>query len=514
MEQIATRLDDRFRLLTGGSRTALPRQQTLRALIDWSYDLLTGSEKALFRRLAVFVGGWTLEAAEAVCAGDGIESFEVLDLLTEIVDKSLVQVDESEGGIRYQRLETIRQYAREKLLETDEAVRVRNRHLDYYIALASRLEKDYFNPYQHDIIDRMRLEFDNIRSALSWALEHNVEKAAQLLSLSPTFWPWLMTGNTSEVREWCATVLARLESLLEETAGQAGDLLKLKARLLNRYSQALMNQGNHRASRAAAEESILLARENDDPFTLVEALGSLGHCALYAGDPETAIEAANEGIEMGERLGAKAELIWALDARTHIYNLKGEDEEVRKNFARINEVLKKAGIPIDPVYKGGFLIEQAVKRGDMDEAEHIMESIMETMQERRDNYMLATMQSMFAHTLRRHGDLEKALFYYRSTIRLWQERGHRAAVAHQLECFGLIAMAQEQPARAVKLLSAAQALREISNSVRTPEEQKEFERAKAQLQAGMEESEFNRVWKEGQGLSLEEAVDVALEENI
>jgi len=420
VEQIAERLDDRFRLLTGGSRTALPRQQTLRALIDWSYDLLTASEKALFRRLAVFVGGWTLEAAEAVCAGDEFESYEVLDLLTEIVDKSLVQVDESGETIRYKRLETIRQYAREKLLETDEAIDVRNRHLDYYIEYANLLEKDYINPYQYDIIDKMRLEYDNIRSALSWAVDNNVEKAARLLTPSTTSWSLVMMGNISEVRDWCSTVIARLDSLREETSGSTNDLLKLKARILDRYSQALMNLGNHQASRTAAEESIQLARESNDTLTLVDALGSLGHCALYAGDPEAALDAAQEGIEIGEKLDAERELIWALDAMTHIYNLKGDNDEVLKYFTRIEEILKKAGIPTDPVYKSGFLIEQAVQRGDMDQAENYMESILEIMLERRDNYMLANMQSMFAHALRQNGDLDKATFYYRRTIRQWR----------------------------------------------------------------------------------------------
>jgi predicted ATPase/class 3 adenylate cyclase len=512
-DQIAERLDDRFRLLTGGSRTALPRQQTLQALIDWSYDLLSDSERVVFRRLAVFVGGWTLEAAEAVCAGDGIESYEVLDLLTEIVDKSLVQVDESGETIRYKRLETIRQYAREKLLETDEAIHVRNRHLDYYIEFASLVEKDYINPYQYDIIDKMRVEYDNIRSALSWGLENHIEKAARLLSLSTTFWPWVMTGNTSEVQEWCSTILTRMDFLLGETASQANDLLELKARILNRSSQALMNLGKHQASRAAAEESIQLARESNDILTLVEALGSLGHCALYAGDPQAAFDAANEGIEIGERLDAGRELIWALDAMIHIYHIKGDDDEVHKYIGRINEILKKAGIPIDPIYIGGFLIEQAVKREDMDEAERHMESLMEIILERRDNYMLATMQSMFAHALRGHGDLDKATFYYRRTIRLWQDRGHRAAVAHQLECFGLIALAQEQFVRAVKLFSAAEALREKSNSVRTPDEQKEFERAETKLRSKMSEDEFNKVWKAGYVMAMEQAIEFALEEN-
>jgi len=512
VEQIAERLDDRFRLLTGGSRTALPRQQTLRALIDWSYGLLSEPEKALFRRLAVFSGGWTLEAAEHVCSGNGVVEFEVLDLLTQLVDKSLVIADEKEGEVRYHRLETIRQYALEKLLETDESIGVRNQHLDYYIHLATQLEIDYISPFQHDMIKQMTPEFDNIRSALSWAVENQVKKGAELLSISTVYWPWVMMGNTSEVRDWCSIILDRMQVLQNEDTDQPGEFPNLKARILNRYSQASMNLGDHQTSRASAEESIKLARENNDLRTLADALGSLGHCALYAGDPEAAINAAQEGIEISERLGAGRELIWTLDAMTHIHHVNGNDDELFKYYTRINEVLKKAGVPIDPVYTSGFMIEKAVKRGDVAEAERLMESAMEIIMERRDNYMLATMQSMFAHALRGLGDLDKADFYYRRTIRLWQDRGHRSAIAHQLECFGFIALAHEDPGRALKLFGAAEALRTATDSVRTPAEQKEFEAAKNQLKSGTDASEFEKAWREGQNLTLEEAVELAVEE--
>jgi len=513
VEQIAERLDDRFRLLTGGSRTALPRQQTLRALIDWSYGLLSESEKALFRRLAVFRGGWTLEAAEKVGSGGDVDEYDVLDLLTQLVDKSLVITEEKDGGIRYHRLETIYQYAREKLLETDEAIDVRNRHLDYFIEYVTQCDETYTNPYQYDIIEKMRLEYDNLRSALSWAIDNQIEKAARLLSISATFWPLMMTGHTSEVQERCSEILAQIASLPEETAKQIHDLPKLKARILNRHSQALMNLGDHNASRTAAEESIRLSREHNDTATLADALGSLGHCALYAGDPVAAEDAAKEGIAISKRSGLDREMIWSLHAMIHINYTKGNFDEVEKYFSKAGDVLKKNEAEFDPVYISGYLIEKAVRQGNMKEAEKLTESTMEIITERRDSYMLATMQSMFAHALRQTGDLDKATFYYQKTIRLWQERGHRAAIAHQLECFGFIAMAYEDAARATKLLSAAETIRSTIHSVRTPAEQKEFEEAKAQLQTGLDAAEFEKVWKEGQGMTLEQAVDLAVEEN-
>ena len=511
VEQIAERLDDRFRLLTGGSRTALPRQQTLRALIDWSYGLLTEPEKALFRRLAVFEGGWSLEAAEKVCSGNGVDEYEVLDLLTQLVDKSLVITDERDGDVRYHRLETIRQYAREKLLETDESTDVRNRHLDFYIEFGTNADTEYINPYQHEMIQQMAPEYDNIRSALSWGIENRLETTAELLITSAIFWPWVLLGYTSEVRDWCVLILERIND-----AGSSSDLdylTRLKGRLLNRYSQVTMNMGDHQVSCDAAEESIAIASQINDEVTLADALGSLGHCAAYNGNLEKALKAAKDGIELSERLDAKRELIWALDAMTHIHHLDGNDEELSKYFKKINDVLTESGTSIDPVYFGGFKIEQAVKDRDIEEAEKQMEIALKFVIERKDSYMLATFQSMFAHALRQLGDLDKAVFYYRRTIRLWQDRGHRSAMAHQLECFGFIALAHEDAARAAKLFSAADATRNSINSTRTPPEQLEFDDAKSQLQSGMDKDEFENIWNEGQSMTLEQAIELALEED-
>jgi predicted ATPase len=149
VDQVADRLDDRFRLLTSGSRTALPRQQTLRATMDWGYDLLSETERALLRRLSVFAGGWTLEAAEAVCAEDGVEAPDVLDLLTHLVDRSLVVMEEQDGGARYRLLGTVRQYGREKLLESGEADPARERHRAWCLNLAERAEPELQGPRQH-----------------------------------------------------------------------------------------------------------------------------------------------------------------------------------------------------------------------------------------------------------------------------------------------------------------------------------------------------------------------------
>jgi non-specific serine/threonine protein kinase len=176
VEEIDGKLDQRFRLLTGGSRTALPRQQTLRSLIDWSYDLLQDPEKLLLRRLSVFAGGWTLEAAECVCAGGDVEGAAVLDLLTSLFDKSLVAVDQSDSRFRYRLLETVRQYARERLVESGGAEAIRERHRDYFVALAEEADNKLLGAEQADSLRLLEDEHDNLRSALEWS---HVEAPAQ-----------------------------------------------------------------------------------------------------------------------------------------------------------------------------------------------------------------------------------------------------------------------------------------------------------------------------------------------
>lgn len=204
VEQIMARLDDRFRLLTGGSRTALPRQQTLQALIDWSYHLLMEPEKAVLRRLSVFAGGWTLEAAERVCASEGVEDFEVEDFLTSLVDKSLVVYEEREGtGARYRLLETIRQYSRDRLLEPGENETTRERHRDYFLRFAEEAAPRLLQAKSAVWFQSMAIEYDNLRAALEWCLaqknnqENDAAAGLRLCEAIDNFW-FLGSHVTSE----------------------------------------------------------------------------------------------------------------------------------------------------------------------------------------------------------------------------------------------------------------------------------------------------------------------------
>ena len=241
VEEINSKLDDRFALLTGGSRAALPRQQTLRALMDWSYDLLTDPEKTLLRRLTVFAGGWVLQAAEQVCSGEvlppdspeptnpsepseqpepsvrqgvgeSIEAWEVLDLLTSLADKSLVQVEEQEDAVRYRMLETVRQYAAESLHRSGEEPALKSRHWDYFLALAEEAEPNLIGAEQALWLDRLEREHDNLRAAL----ERKTGEAAQ--RLAGALWRfWVVRGYLSEGRERLTTALSHPESRVPDS---------------------------------------------------------------------------------------------------------------------------------------------------------------------------------------------------------------------------------------------------------------------------------------------------------
>ena len=294
VEQISRRLDDRFRLLTGGARTALPRQQTLRALIDWSYDLLSESERLLLRRLSVFAGGWTLEAAEEVGAGDGIEPDDVLDLLTQLVNKSLVVVMEPshDGETRYRLLETIRQYAREKLLETGGGEAVRDRHLAYFVKLVEQAEPELYRSQQARWLNRLEDEIDNLRIALEWALATDVESGLRIAAFPWRFWQ--ARGYLQEMGEWLAQLLERYPTT--DT---------LHARALAIYSFCIFRQGNFAETIRLAGQSLQMARTLSDQQTVAFSLSWLGLFTLLQGSEGEGIPLLEQSLALYRALGDK-----------------------------------------------------------------------------------------------------------------------------------------------------------------------------------------------------------------
>lgn len=274
VQQIAARLDDRFRLLDEGSRTALPHQQTLQTMMDWSFNLLSIPEQALLRRLSVFSGGFTLEAAESVCAGEGIETKEVLSLVTHLVDKSLVKTEEEQGvEMRYGLLETVRQYARERLLEADELESVCARHLDFHVGLMAQAWDAIGGEDEAVWLERLEREHDNVRAALSWALE--TERIESALRLAKTLWVfWNVRGYRSEGRIWLKRVLAKAQGLRTE----------LYARVLSGAGRLACAQGDYPEARSLFQQTLEIFQELSDKRGIASAQVNLGLVASMQGN--------------------------------------------------------------------------------------------------------------------------------------------------------------------------------------------------------------------------------------
>ena len=508
-QQIAERLGDRFKLLTGGSRTALPRQQTLRALIDWSYLTLNETEQNVLRSLAVFSGGWTFEAAEAV-AGE----IEALDSLSGLVNKSLVNVEEKEGKSRYRYLETIRQYAMEKLLESGDAVNARDRHLAYFTDYARRAEEHFDTAERSLWLDRLELEHDNIRSALGWALESDPESALRMVCSLPIF--WLSRSYLTEGSNWCRAAISRAEAIPQSAPDlEVRQSLAVRAQAYATLALLASNHGDHRTGRSAAQEAVALARQLEDPLQLVRALSYLGLSSAFLGDETLAFDSLHESEALCRKFGYKDELasvlLYLVYVTMEIHGPKAADQ--LQSYLEESLALTKGSVdPWAAVRTEGILARLALFRGDLAEARKHADLMLDLHKEMGDQRSVIGHQSDMAHVARQRGNYEEALALYRETLPDWQKIGHRGAVAHQLECMAFIAKAQEQGERAVRLMSAAQALREASGSLRTPQEQIEYERELASLRLGMDEKMFDLLWAEGQSMDMDQAIDLAMSE--
>jgi non-specific serine/threonine protein kinase len=327
LEQLLPRLEDRFRLLTGGGRTAPVRHQTLRAAVDWSYALLAAPERALFARLSVFAGGWDLEAAEAVGAGDGIGAEAVLDLLTRLADTSLVVAEAPPaggGGARYRLLETLRQYAGERLREGwGGAAAARRRHAAHYLALAEAARPPLQGAAQLGWLARLEAEGDNLRAALRWYLDGGDAAAAVRLAaaLSPF---WYLRHRRAEAQAWLAELLA-----LPGLAGAP------RARALGMAGHVAGILGDGAGARRLLEEGLALARGLGDDALLASALNQLGGYRLWRGDYPAARALYEEALALFRRRGDHSAGAYLLTDLGLLWHWQGEAARARAAFEEV-----------------------------------------------------------------------------------------------------------------------------------------------------------------------------------
>jgi predicted ATPase/class 3 adenylate cyclase len=332
VEAIADRLNDRFRLLTQGDRTALPRQQTLRALIDWSYDLLMEHERAMFRQLAVFAAGWTLEAVEAICADGEIQHGDVLDRLSRLVEKSLVA--QSANGERYHLLDTVREYAQQRLIEAGEEEQARNRHLDFYLSLSEKARPELLGPNQGTWLAKLDLEQENLLLAHAWC-DRAPGGTALGFRLVPALKAYMFNrGLLGLGLRVSVEALARTEPEPRNLA---------RCRTLFTAGQFACFMGNYEEAQQFLEESIVIARQFGDKVRVAAALQPLGIACLGRGDLAAARGHLEEALAIARELGNKHELPAAINALAQLHRAQGALDEAEPLYEQVVAIGRELG---------------------------------------------------------------------------------------------------------------------------------------------------------------------------
>ncbi len=509
VSEIASRLDDQFRLLTGGSRTALPRQQTLRALIDWSYNLLTPSECILFRRLAVFAGGWTLDAAENVTANGAeatgsaaLASEEVYDTLDSLVNKSLVISEPRGDCTHYRFLETIRQYARDRLVEAGESERIRDRHLDYVVQFAREVEPSLTLAENAEWADRAGLELDNIRAALDWSLERKPLSALHILYSLMFFWQ--NSEYLPEGKRWYEQALLR-------TDGELGDEFKrARARVFTALAAASVAHGDIQTAVRARDESLRLYADLGQPPETARGLAFAVLTATYAGDAEAAEAYFTEGRAIAQAAGDKFDEMMMYGMMGRVAGMRGEHAAYEAYMDRAATLAREIGsnYGLATALMGGGMA--AISQGDYAVARARLEQSHAMFARGGSRHFMNVTRSELANVARLLGEYEHASRLYGEVIVFWKHQGHRAGIARCFECLAFIAGARGDTSRAAQLFGAAQALREAAHSNMTPDEQAEYASELARIRAAADPTAFDAAWAAGRALTLEGAIQMAL----
>jgi predicted ATPase/class 3 adenylate cyclase len=503
-EQIAARLDDLFRLLVGGSRTALPRQQTLRALIDWSYDLLTEEEKQLLRTASVFVGGWTLDALETVS-----EDSHALEHLEGLINKSLVVAEEHNGEMRYFLLETIRQYAREKLFEAKQAAAARDRHFIHYKNSSGGLWdiSRITSEAEMQKLKSMQVEVENLRAAFEWGLQNDVQGALELagnMAMSMTMMGGLIEGTTL-----LKTAMEKFRAL----PPVEGDVNRLRREIYAHgcFSLGTLLQGMNEImlSRSTLQEAIAIARELGDKKLLGVSLEMYANASAMI-KADDALAAAQEGLEILRELNYKAGMGMAYGNMARLESIHGNYQEAEKYIALFLPIMGEGTISLQSGFLNMGMGIGARSQGRFDRAQRHFEEGLRIFRQMDHKGMITGLTSEIAHTKRAMGNYSEAKQTYRETIKAFQNYGNRPAVAHQLECIAMIAVVEEEPQRAAKLFAAAEAIRELTGHKRTDEEEADEAQFMSRLRAMLPEAEFNTLWAEGKSMTMEHAIQLAL----
>jgi predicted ATPase/DNA-binding CsgD family transcriptional regulator len=467
IQEIAARLDDRLRLLAHGGRTAPPRHQSLRAAIEWSYEQLDASERLVFDRLSVFAGGWTLEAAEAVCGAapeeaDPALDASALDLLSRLVEKSLVLAElEPDGAVRYRLLETLRQFGQEHLRARGgtELEATRRRHAAFFLGLVERAGPELDGSAQGVWLDRLEAERDNLRAVFDRAIELGEQGAA--LRLGANLWRfWERHGHFSEGRLWLERALAM--------AGAAPDALRATA--LHGAGHLAWRQRDLERAACLHQESLSLSRAGVDSDGVARSLYGLARVAASRGDYAAAISSAEESLAIRRTLGNRNDIAITL-------NVLGEIARYRRDYAR-----------------AGALYQESLA----------------LFRETGDKLGIQIELHNLGYVLKQQGELRRAADVFAESLELSRELGIRMGMASCIGGLAGVATGEGRPERAARLFGAAEALREAIAFPMEVVDRAELDRDVAAVEAALGEAALRAAWSEGRAMPLEQAVEEAL----
>lgn len=496
-EQIASRLDDRFRLLTGGSRTALPRQQTLQAAIDWSYDLLEEQEKVLFDRLSVFQGGFTLEAAEAVCASAPLDAHRVLDLLSHLVDKSLVTAADARDGVRYRMLETLRQYGRERLAEGDTEV-VREAHATYFRGLVETALPHLRGLDEIIWQEKLEVEHDNLRQALRWSIDAGRATLAQ--GLAGTLYRfWMIRHYSEEGREWLEQAVD-LEPADQDSWGRAQ---------LGAGTMALLH-GDVEESRRRLEIALASLRTGDRPDLTIAAIHNLAIAAVQRGDYEVGAELIAEELASAEARNDLQSMAFASQELASLANATGDIEKGGRLLDAALQYAERSGSMemLSNSLTAAFF--EALFMDDLDRANDYSRRLsglgqIPSAPGRQD--------VVAALVMGRQGDPERALAEIKQTwgAEFRKLADYRSIAVVMVEVFVEVAgfeLATGSAEKAAVLLGGSEQL--LRGRKRRPHEQRFFDGQRVAIMERLTKEEFEEAFGRGLAFTFDELLDFAV----
>ena len=512
--QLAARLDQVFRLLTGGARTALPRQQTLRAAIDWSYQLLNEAERVLLRRLAVFSGTCDLEAAEAVCGFGALEFADILNLLSSLLNKSLLTADtKPKAGMRYRMLEIVRQYAREKLLDAGEIQQVRDRHLDFYVDFMERGEPQQFTTGAMEWNERMKVDLANIRDAMDWA-HQDPSAAVKALRIGATMPGWTVSfqGSVREDIDW-------LEKSLKLVESQPVPAL-LQAKIMYALALRYMFIKDYQNRLAWSEKCIQLCRQIGpaaDGYLSLALNHYGGSVAKLTRDRARALSLKDEAVQVARRLGPDGTFILAV-----VLSGRGKyAEDPRQGYLDALESYRlflQSGnrwMAALALLELGYYAEM---QKDYPAAQKHYEEGLALVVE-IEATLTSSLTIHLGRLYRKMGDYDSAAAYMAEYVRLWSRFGSRERLVDGFASLAILEFcrlgeSEDRPAgltRLTVLIAAAEAQRTLEYEYLLDEDPVLFNQAQATARSELGERVYQHAWERGQVMSLDDAAAFAMQ---